>query len=114
PNCECGRFLEIGNSVFMQYQKQEDGSFKELPKKNVDFGGGLERILMAVNNQPDMFKNDLHWPIIEKATEQLGVSYDENETAKTNLRVIADHIKSATFLFKDGVLAGNKLKANFL
>ena len=58
PNCECGRFLEIGNSVFMQYQKQADGSLKELPQKNVDFGGGLERLTAAAYNDPDIFKTD--------------------------------------------------------
>ena len=54
-NCDCGRFMEIGNSVFMQYQKQADGSFKELPQQNVDFGGGFERILAASTNSIDMF-----------------------------------------------------------
>jgi hypothetical protein len=58
PNCDCGRFMEIGNSVFMQYQKQEDGSIKELPQKNVDFGGGLERICAASNETQDVFTID--------------------------------------------------------
>lgn len=111
PNCDCGRFVEIGNSVFMQYQKQNDGSFKELPHKNVDFGGGLERILMALNNQPDTFKNDNHWAIIEKLQEQLGIDYSQNPT---NFRIIADHIKAATFLIKDGVLPSNKLHGYIL
>ncbi len=114
PNCDCGRFIEIGNSVFMQYQKQPDGGFKELPSRNVDFGGGLERILMAANNQPDIFRNDLHWPIIEKVCQQLEVSYDQNELIKTSLRIISDHIKAATFLIKDGVLPGNKLQGYIL
>src|SRR3989344_2703850 len=64
PNCECGRFLEIGNSVFIQYEKQADGSIKALPNKNVDFGGGLERITAAVNNEPDIFKTDVFQPMI--------------------------------------------------
>ncbi len=110
PNCDCGRYLEIGNSVFMQYQKTADG-FKELPQKNVDFGGGLERILMASNDQPDMFKLDLHWPIIEKIQDKLGISYDDHQI---NLRVIADHIKAATFLIKDGVIPSNKLQGYVL
>ena len=58
PNCQCGRFMEIGNSVFMQYQKQADGSLKELKQKSVDFGGGLERLNAAVNNQQDIFRTD--------------------------------------------------------
>src|SRR3989344_6754747 len=65
PNCDCGRFLEIGNSVFIQYKKNPDGSLSELPKKNVDFGGGLERQLAAVNNDPDVFRTDVLWPIVE-------------------------------------------------
>ena len=59
PNCDCGRFVEIGNSVFMQYQKQADGSLKELSQKNVDFGGGLERLVAATENTPDVFKIDI-------------------------------------------------------
>lgn len=114
PNCDCGRFLEIGNSVFMQYLKQENGDFAQLPQKNVDFGGGLERLLMAANNQPDMFKNDLHWSIIEKLTQQLGVAYEESEKTKAAMRVIADHIKAATFLIKNGVLPSNKLQGYVL
>ena len=58
PNCECGRFLEIANSVFMQYIKQPDGSFMLLPKQNVDFGGGLERNAAASNKDPDIFHTD--------------------------------------------------------
>lgn len=114
PNCDCGRFVEIGNSVFMQYQKQEDGTFKELPNKNVDFGGGLERLLMAANNQPDSFKNDNHFPIIEKACQYLEVNYEDTQEITKNLRIIADHIKSATFLIKDGVVPSNKLQGYVL
>ena len=65
PNCECGRFLEIANSVFMQYIKQSDGSFTLLPKQNVDFGGGLERIAAASNKEPDIFQTDVFEDIIE-------------------------------------------------
>ncbi len=64
PNCDCGRFLEIGNSVFMEYKKTNSG-FELLPKKNVDFGGGLERILAALNNTPDVFTTDVYLPIIK-------------------------------------------------
>ena len=68
-NCDCGRYMEIGNSVFMQYQKQEDGSFKELAQKNIDFGGGLERMLAAVYDTPDVFETDLFSTIIKKIEE---------------------------------------------
>lgn len=115
PNCNCGRFLEIGNSVFIQYQKQEDGSpaggLKELSQKNVDFGGGLERITAAVNNTPDVFGTDLYKPIVEKICEGPGTSYEEN---KQYIQVIADHIKASAFLIKDGVIPSNKLQGYVL
>ncbi len=107
PNCDCGRFLEIGNSVFMQYKKLEDGSFSLLPSKNVDFGGGLERILAALQDDPDVFKTEVYLPIIKRVEELVGREYKE-EAVKRNLRIIADHIKAAVFLIKDGVLPSNK------
>jgi alanyl-tRNA synthetase len=110
-NCDCGRFLEIGNSVFMQYQKQLDGSFTELPQKNVDFGGGLERILAASNNNPDVFKTDLFTAIIEEIEETTNKKYDDN---LAEMRVIADHLKAAVFLIKDGVRPSNKEQGYFL
>lgn len=105
PNCDCGRFIEIGNSVFMEFIKQEDGSFKELPNKNVDFGGGLERISAASLNSPDVFKISLIWPIIQKLEEISGKKYDENQQA---MRVIADHLRAGIFLATDGVVPSNK------
>ncbi|MBI5045025.1 MAG: alanine--tRNA ligase [Candidatus Levybacteria bacterium] len=107
PNCDCGRFLEIGNSVFMQYQKQEDGSFKELPQKNVDFGGGLERLAAAKNHDPDIFTTDLYNNTIATIEETTSKSYTDHK-AQTHMRVIADHLKAATFLMVDGVIPSNK------
>lgn len=104
PNCDCGRFMEIGNSVFMQYRKRADGGFDELPKKNVDFGGGLERIAAAANGDPDVFKIDLIWPIIEKLEELTGKKYADHVEAK---RVIADHARSSVFMAADGVVPSN-------
>lgn len=104
PNCDCGRFLEIGNSVFMQYQKTEDGGFRELPQKNVDFGGGLERIAAAKNGDPDVFKIDVLWPIVQ-AVERIGDrEYSDDPKA---MRVIADHMRSIVFLAADGVVPSN-------
>lgn len=104
PNCECGRFLEIGNSVFMEYLATEDG-FESLPKKNVDFGGGLERIAAAKLNEPDVFKISLLWPIIEKLEEIAEASYEDHTEP---MRVIADHLRAATWLALDGVIPSNK------
>lgn len=107
PNCDCGRFMEIGNSVFMQYQKQSDESFKELPQKNVDFGGGLERLAAAKNHNPDVFLTDLYANIIATVEELTGKTYTERESTAA-MRVIADHAKAATFLMVDGVIPSNK------
>lgn len=105
PNCDCGRYMEIGNSVFMQYLKGKDGSFSELPKANVDFGGGLERIAAAKINSDDMFKISLLWPIIEKLEKLSDKKYNQHKAA---MRVIADHLRTATFLSVDGVVPSNK------
>ncbi len=104
PNCDCGRYMEIGNSVFMQYQKQADGSFKELDQKNIDFGGGLERITAASIDSADMFKIDVLWNIILKLQDLTGKKYEDHVVAK---RVIADHLRSAVFMAVDGVVPSN-------
>jgi len=107
PNCQCGRFLEIGNSVFMEYQKAPSGAFLELPQKNVDFGGGIERLIMALENQPDQFKTSLYYPIIQEIEKITNKSYHD-EKSKPAMRIISDHIKASTFLINDGVLPSNK------
>ena len=107
-NCDCGRFMEIGNSVFMQYLKQADGSFVELPKKNVDFGGGLERMLAAVCNQPDVFSLPIFSPIITKLETLSGKKYLVGDRQTKAFRVIADHTRAAVMLISDGVTPSNK------
>lgn len=104
PNCDCGRFLEIANSVFMAYKRTDDG-FEPLSKPNVDFGGGLERIAAAAINSPDVFKISLLWPIIEKLQDLSGKSYDSHTN---DMRIIADHLRGAVFLAVDGVAPSNK------
>lgn len=112
PNCDCGRFLEIGNSVFMQFKKQADGSLIELPNKNVDFGGGLERMLAALADDPDVFSTDLFSPIIKQLEQISGKKYQD--TSHTNsFRVVADHLKAAVLLAADGVYPGNKEQGYF-
>ena len=105
PASDSGRFMEIGNQVFMQYRRLEDGSFEPLENKNVDFGGGLERIAAAKINSPDVFKISLLWPIIQKLEVLSGKNYDSNTAS---MRVIADHLRAATFLAVDGVKPANK------
>jgi alanyl-tRNA synthetase len=104
PNCDCGRFMEIGNSVFMEYVKTADG-FEKLPKQNVDFGGGLERIAAAKLNDPDVFRISILKPVIGKLEEISGKKY---ESHTESMRVIADHLRAATFLAVDGVKPSNK------
>src|SRR5690606_26194038 len=110
-NCDCGRYLEIGNNVFMQYQKQADGSFKELPQKNIDFGGGLERILAAKLDTPDVFMTDLFLSVIHKLEEISAKSYPDHQAP---FRIIADHIKAAVWLLSDGVIPSNKAQGYVL
>jgi len=106
PNCDCGRFLEIGNSVFIQYKKVGKDKLEELPQKNVDFGGGLERITASVYGQADIFQTDLFRSLINSIEAFTGTSYEEN---KPDFRVVADHIKASVFLILSGIVPSNKL-----
>ena len=105
PASDGARFMEIGNQVFMQYRRKEDGSFEELEKKNVDFGGGLERITAASINSFDVFKISLLKPIIDKLEELSGKSYDNNTD---EMRIIADHLRGAYLLTAQGLTPSNK------
>jgi len=105
PNCDCGRFMEIGNNVFMAYRKVADGVFEPLEKPNIDHGSGLERIAAARIDSPDVFRISLMWPIIEKLQKLSGKSYESNTAS---MRVIADHLRAATFLAVDGCIPANK------
>lgn len=105
PASDGARFMEIGNQVFMQYRRLEDGSFEELKNKNVDFGGGLERIAAAAIGSFDVFKTSLMRPIIEKLENISGKSYENNTD---EMRVIADHIRGAYLLAAQGLIPSNK------
>jgi alanyl-tRNA synthetase len=105
PAGDSGRFVEIGNQVFMQYRRLEDGGFEPLASKNVDFGGGLERISAAAIDSPDMFKTGLFWPIIEKLQKLSGKNYENH---RESMQIIADHLRGAIFLAVDGIRPSNK------
>lgn len=105
PNCDCGRFMEIGNNVFMAYKKVAEGQFEPLEKPNIDHGSGLERIAAAALDNPDVFRISLMWPIIEKLQDLSGKNY---ESHTESMRVIADHLRAATFLAVDGCVPSNK------
>lgn len=106
PNCDCGRFMEIGNSVFMEYIKKEDGSFEKLKQHNVDFGGGLERLAAATHNTDDAYAAGTLRKIITKLEGWSGKSYADQAHIKS-FRIVADHVRAAVFLIADGVRPGN-------
>jgi len=105
PNCDCGRFIEIGNSVFMQYKKESATNLEELKQKNVDFGGGLERLLAVVDNKQDFFQTSLFLPIINEIEKGSEKPYKGNECA---MRIVTDHLIAATFIAANGVIPSNK------
>lgn len=111
PNCDCGRFIEIGNSVFMAYEKTEQG-LKPLPAQNVDFGGGLERIVAAVNNNPDVFKIDMFSAVIKTIEQSSGKQYTAQYMAP--MRIVADHLRASTFMIAQGLEPSNKLQGYVL
>lgn len=103
-NSDGGQYLEIGNSVFMQYHRTEDG-FVRLPHDNVDYGGGLERIAAASIDSPDVYRISLLWPVVEELQSLSGMTYEDHTNA---MRVVTDHLRGAVFLAVDGVRPGNK------
>lgn len=113
PNChiqldnDCGRWLELWNLVFMQFDQAEDGTRTPLPKPGVDTGLGLERITSVIEQQPNNYDTDLFVPAMQKVQELLGDSEEERLAHEIGYRVIADHGRAATFLIGDGVLPGN-------
>lgn len=111
-NCDCGRFLEIGNNVFMEYIRTEKG-FEFLPQKNVDFGGGLERLVAAKRGDADVFNGDLFDGMRKLIEEMSGKTYGEQESETKAFRVIMDHARAATFLIGDGAVPSNKDQGYF-
>ena len=105
PASDGARFMEIGNQVFMQYRRNEDGSFSELKKKNVDFGAGLERITAASLDSYDVFQISSLKPILDRLEELSGKSYESNTA---DMRVIADHLRGAYILAAQGLKPSNK------
>jgi len=109
PNCDCGRFLEIWNLVFMQYNKEDANTFLPLPARNIDTGMGLERIAMVLQGKPDIFSTDLFYPLLEAVGGLCGRSPEAFDAATLqSARIIADHIRGGTFLVSDGVLPSNE------
>lgn len=108
PGCDCERFLEIWNLVFMQYFQDFDGTRTPLPRKNIDTGMGLERLSMVLQGKESVFDTDLFRTIIDHFATVVGTPYGSNAKADASLRVIADHSRALVFLAADGVLPGNE------
>lgn len=111
-NCDCGRFMEIGNNVFMEYIKTAEG-FATLPQKNVDFGGGLERMAAAAADTPDVFLLDVFAPLKDKLEKLSEKKYGDNEKVTRAFRIVMDHLRAVTFLIGDDVLPSNKDQGYF-
>jgi alanyl-tRNA synthetase len=101
PGCHCGKYTEIGNDVFMQYEKHHDGTLTPLKQKNVDTGWGLERNLAFLNGFDDVYKIDVHVPAITAIEEASGIKYDSDEKFTRSMRILADHTRTAVMLIGD-------------
>ena len=101
PGCSCGKYTEIGNDVFMQYEKHQDGHLTPLKQKNVDTGWGLERILAFLNGTKDVYQTDLFTDAIAFIEKASGVKYDSDEKLTRSMRVLADHIRTSVMLIGD-------------
>ena len=101
PGCHCGKYTEIGNDVFMQYEKHHDGHLTPLTQKNVDTGWGLERILAFLNGVDDVYKIDLHAPVIAYIEKESGIKYDTDEKTTKSMRILADHTRTSVMLIGD-------------
>ncbi|MDO4305132.1 MAG: alanine--tRNA ligase, partial [Bacillota bacterium] len=101
PGCHCGKYTELGNDVFMQYEKHHDGSLTPLKQKNVDTGWGLERILAFLNGTKDVYRIDLFAPVIAYIEQASGTKYEQDEKLTRSMRILADHIRTSVMLIGD-------------
>jgi len=101
PGCHCGKYTELGNDVFMQYEKHQDGTLTPLKQKNVDTGWGLERILAFLNGTKDVYKTDLFAPVISYIETVSGIKYEQDEKMTKSMRILADHIRTSVMLIGD-------------
>lgn len=101
PGCDCGKYTELGNDVFMQYEKHNDGHLTPLKQKNVDTGWGLERILAFLNGTRDVYRIDLFAPVIAYIEQASGTKYEEDEKLTRSMRILADHLRTSVMLIGD-------------
>lgn len=110
-SCSCGKYVELGNNVFMEYLKK-DGKYTPLGRHNVDFGGGLERLSMFAQGKDNYYEVDIYYPILKKVQELSKIEVDFSE--KRSQRIIVDHIKAATWIIMDGVVPGRTQRSYIL
>ncbi|MBQ9549886.1 MAG: alanine--tRNA ligase [Lachnospiraceae bacterium] len=101
PGCDCGKYTELGNDVFMQYEKHQDGTLTPLKQKNVDTGWGLERILAFLNGSRDVYQVDVFSPVISYIEKETGRKYNADEKMTRSMRILADHIRTSVMLIGD-------------
>ena len=101
PGCDCGKYTELGNDVFMQYEKHQDGHLTPLKQKNVDTGWGLERILAFLNGSKDVYQTDLFTEVIAYIEQASGTKYNADEKLTKSMRILADHMRTSTMLIGD-------------
>ncbi|MCY0888433.1 MAG: alanine--tRNA ligase [Alicyclobacillaceae bacterium] len=111
PGCDCDRYLEIWNLVFTQFNKEADGSYTPLPKKNIDTGSGLERLASVLQDVPNNFETDLFMPLMRAVERVSGRTYGERAEDDVHFKIIADHLRTVSFAVGDGVLPGNEGRA---
>jgi alanyl-tRNA synthetase len=114
PACECDRWLEIWNLVFMQFNRDASGKMTPLPRPSIDTGMGLERMAAVMQGKPSSFDTDLMAPLIEKISGLAGKPYRAREEDDVSMRVIADHARASTFLIADGVVPSNEWRGYVL
>jgi alanyl-tRNA synthetase len=114
PNCDCGRFSEIWNLVFTQYNQDSDGRRTPLPKRNIDTGMGLERTLAAIQGKPSPYETDLFFPLIDRICHLSGKEYGRDENIDRAIRIVAEHSRGIAFLIADGVMPSNESRGYVL
>ena len=108
PGCDCDRYMEVWNNVFTQFDNDGEGHYTELAQKNIDTGMGLERLAVICQNVNSLFDVDTVMNITNKVSELTGAHYGDSQASDVSLRIITDHIRSATFMICDGVLPSNE------
>lgn len=107
PGCDCGKWVEIWNNVFIEYKRKEDGSYEKLDRKNVDTGMGVARMAAVLNSHNDDYQIDIIKPIVEKVEEISGKQYGQDKETDQAIRIIVDHLRGATFILGEEVMPGN-------